>query len=507
MQLERFFLTYFMKKFFLSLSIFLTGLAISSCTNDLWDKYNDLCSRVESLEAASIQANKDIAALKTIVGNINQRLYVTEVVETEEACTFRFSNGEYVTISKGNDAPVISIKKDVDGIYYWTFDGNWIYDDERHKLKVEGKDGVSPIVMINPDTKIWEISDNSGKNWYSTGITASETDSIFKGINLDHEDYVELELADGTKLNIPRYNEKVDFAIDKAQNTIQVKYGQIKTFAIRACEISDFFLLKTPAGWGIDMTKKELRITAPEKSTAAEMERDIIISALTKSRYSITIRQKVKAVEDEIRVLTFENEDYVGDANIFGYKNWSSLVSKKQNPDPCWYDWNCGYRWRDGNNTNLSNVSMLAIGRWSGGVGLSNHVKLDKIDKNETNTLTIPYQDSEGNNFAVAAGYAYPGEEHTKRPYISFADSVERVIAIGYDVEGNQGTSVEFALCSGKKAVREWTKWDLSSLGRVFRVEFSFVASEKMSENDGEGGLALALPSYFAFDNVAVRFE
>ena len=55
----------------------------------------------------------------------------------------------------------------------------------------------------------------------------------------------------------------------------------------------------------------------------------------------------------------------------------------------------------------------------------------------------------------------------------------------------------------GRKGVKEWTKWDLSSLGKVARVEFNLVGSEELYES----GYGLGAPGYFAYDDVAVIFE
>ena len=46
----------------------------------------------------------------------------------------------------GKDAPVIGVKKDTDGIYYWTLTTNghtaWLLDDQGNKLRVTGRDGT-----------------------------------------------------------------------------------------------------------------------------------------------------------------------------------------------------------------------------------------------------------------------------------------------------------------------------------------------------------------------------
>lgn len=69
-----------------------------------------------------------------------------------------FSTGKTITIYHGKNGtdgedgkdgqhgtdgvtPTISVKKDTDGIYYWTVNGDWLLDDGK-KVKAEGTDGA-----------------------------------------------------------------------------------------------------------------------------------------------------------------------------------------------------------------------------------------------------------------------------------------------------------------------------------------------------------------------------
>lgn len=48
--------------------------------------------------------------------------------------------------------------------------------------------------------------------------------------------------------------------------------------------------------------------------------------------------------------------------------------------------------------------------------------------------------------------------------------------------------------------VTDWTKFDLSGLGKVTRVTFNVTGSS-------DNGYGFSQPAYFAYDDVAVRFE
>ena len=57
-----------------------------------------------------------------------------------------------------------------------------------------------------------------------------------------------------------------------------------------------------------------------------------------------------------------------------------------------------------------------------------------------------------------------------------------------------QGQSVESCI------ITEWAKWDLSGLGKVVSIEFNITGSS-------DNGYGYSQPAYFAYDDVAVRFE
>ena len=43
---------------------------------------------------------------------------------------------------KDGHTPQIGVRKDTDGIYYWTLDGKWLTDSKGNKIPTTGKDGA-----------------------------------------------------------------------------------------------------------------------------------------------------------------------------------------------------------------------------------------------------------------------------------------------------------------------------------------------------------------------------
>ena len=82
-----------------------------------------------------------------------------------------------------------------------------------------------------------------------------------------------------------------------------------------------------------------------------------------------------------------------------------------------------------------------------------------------------------------------------------------KIVAQGFDdvdadAYAEPISEVEFYLVQGENVVTDWQKWDLSELGSVAKVRFNFLYSEEMG-----GRYGFTIPGYFAYDDVAVRFD
>jgi hypothetical protein len=82
-----------------------------------------------------------------------------------------------------------------------------------------------------------------------------------------------------------------------------------------------------------------------------------------------------------------------------------------------------------------------------------------------------------------------------------------KIVAYGFDdvdadAYAEPISEVEFYLVQGKNVVTDWQKWDLSALGKVAKVRFNFLYSDDMG-----GMYGFTIPGYFAYDDIAVRFE
>ena len=211
-------------------------VALTSCKyddDDLWNSVHGLENRVAKLEELCKQMNTNISSLQTIVTALQNNVYVTGTTPLmkdgkEIGYTITFSKGNPITIYHGKDGqdgedgitPTISVKKDTDGVYYWTLNGEFIVVDGG-KIQAEGKDGTNGTNGTTPQFKIendyWFISYDNGDTWTQVGKATGEDgkdgedgvggDSMFTGIDYKTStDYVIFTLADGTQIKLPTWS-------------------------------------------------------------------------------------------------------------------------------------------------------------------------------------------------------------------------------------------------------------------------------------------------------------
>ena len=168
---------------------------------ELKNKVNELENRVAKLESA-VNANTQSILALVEASKSNDAVTGFSELTDKSGYLITFASGKSITLYHGKDGqngatPVIGVKADTDGIYYWTVDGEWLLSGGR-KVRAEGKDAVTPKFKIENDN--WFISQDGGKTWTNLG-KAKEKD-IFKSVSLDGG-FVNVVLADGTAFKIP----------------------------------------------------------------------------------------------------------------------------------------------------------------------------------------------------------------------------------------------------------------------------------------------------------------
>lgn len=215
------------------------ALMSTACT-DYQSSIDELSSRVDGIEQRVTQLeqlNGEIEAIKQIVDAQEQAGYITGVTQTADGYQFTMSNGTVINVRNGKDGqdglngqdgktPVIGVRQDIDGNWYWTVDGEFLLDDSGNKVRAngqdglngqdgqdgqkgqDGQDGITPQLRINTTTLMWEVSLDNGATWTSLGVKAqgdkgSDGDAFFQNVVVG-QDEVTFTLADGlTTFTLP----------------------------------------------------------------------------------------------------------------------------------------------------------------------------------------------------------------------------------------------------------------------------------------------------------------
>lgn len=188
----------------------------------------------EELKKFCNELNTNIQSIKTIIEAMEAGDYIVSCTPLMEngkqiGYTITFAKGGSIVIYHGKDGqdgtdgtsgsngenghtPLIGVKEDVDGIFYWTVDGEWLTDESGAKIPVTGKDGQTGSKGedgITPQLKIedgyWYVSYDGGQQWQKLGKATGEDGKDSEGIKITEDEYnVYFDLPDGTRITISK---------------------------------------------------------------------------------------------------------------------------------------------------------------------------------------------------------------------------------------------------------------------------------------------------------------
>ena len=239
--------------------------------SDLVERVDNLEGRLAKLEEQCKQINANINSLQIIVNALKEANHITSISNLVEngveiGYKIEFAKSDPIHIyhgkagadgARGEDGytPLIGVKKDKDGIYYWTLDGNWLTDNDGNKVRAQGldgkdgyngkdgkdgedgkdgkdgkdgyngsdgkdgkdgyngkdgKDGYNGKNGVTPKLRIkdgnWEVSYNNGVSWETLGsATGGVVPCPIKSVEVKGR-YVLFTLNSGDKIKIPLYN-------------------------------------------------------------------------------------------------------------------------------------------------------------------------------------------------------------------------------------------------------------------------------------------------------------
>lgn len=571
----------------LTATIILTfSFTFTSCYDDtdLKNRIEDVEGRVTSLEEQIAEINTDISNLRQLISSLSNGAVITAVDQTDEGYRITFSDGRTLELRNGTDgkdgkdgkdAPVIGVAEET-GVYYWTItiDGHtvWLTDAAGNKLPVtgpkgdkgdtgepgtpgqagdNGTDGRTPVIGVKDG--YWTVDYGDGPEFIldqdgnKIPVSAQQGGSMAGGLFrsvVPGEDEIVFTLLNGETFSVPRID-NFGLAIDTSDPIFRP--GQTREYPMTLTGVSDIYVTKTTDGWKAAVDGSTLTVSAPESATSGDTA-DIRIIVVNKRHDVRAFKISVEVLD--IRILTFEDEDYRGNGNMLGKLDWSSLIDTPEYGGPLLYP-NSDvriYNWYDQNNTELASQFCEGYGDgnfWNGGIAISNYASRDLSIGDFNHQLSVYFQHSNGNgghdgskNFGVQNGYrdtnpdGYASERELPRLYFKdgkartirsmwicatlyFANvwlngnglspaakegDIFKIVAYAYDEAGNEIPQHPYIIIgSGSTIADSWKKWDLSSLGKVSAITFNL-------ECNIENSYGMSQPAYFAFDDIEVIF-
>ena len=243
------------QRFFRRLTTVALLLSLVACDGLIRNELDDIQRQIEELYALTRTLNNDISSLSTIVKTLQEGDYVVDVtpylengVEVGKAITF-LRHGT-ITIYHGKngapgESPLLGVKQDVDGVWYWTVNGTWLQNASGQKVQAvgrDGKDGNTPQVKI--ENYRWYVSLDGGKTWRDIGPEDDSGTIYIVGVDTESSpDYIIFTTDGGTELLIPRYKPfSIEFDLEEGDRTINPGETLSIKYTLTG-EISDEFLV------------------------------------------------------------------------------------------------------------------------------------------------------------------------------------------------------------------------------------------------------------------------
>lgn len=199
-----------MKKLLLWISASLLLLAGCEQIDEINARLDEHEGRIAALEEKVAKLTEDVAAVKALLSG---KYFVQDVVTLADDAGYKLVlvdgsgnvtekmvyNGED---GEDGDTPMIGIRQDTDGNYYWTLNGSWLLSGGQ-KVRANGEDGLTPEFKIEDGKWYIKVTDQEG--WKPAGDAVASVVSMIASIDASSKpDVVIFTMTNGTTVEIPK---------------------------------------------------------------------------------------------------------------------------------------------------------------------------------------------------------------------------------------------------------------------------------------------------------------
>lgn len=202
------------------------AVLLSGCTQELEGRLADVESRVAKLEEQVKELNSQVSLIQNL---INGKYFIQSASELPDGSGYSLVlvdqagntlektvlNGKDGTNGKDGATPTVGIKKDDDGYYYWTLNGEWLLVGG-NKVRANGTDGENgldaPLTQFKVENGKWYAKVGDGE-WTYVGDAVTEVVGPISSIDASQPDVVVITLTDNTVLELPKASVQVKLQI------------------------------------------------------------------------------------------------------------------------------------------------------------------------------------------------------------------------------------------------------------------------------------------------------
>lgn len=322
-------------------------LLTCGCTREFESRLADVETRLAKVEDQVKELNSQVSLIQNL---INGKYFIQSADELPDGSGYKLilvdkdgkvmektvlngkdgSNGEDGTDGKdgedgkdgtdGEDGvtPSVGIKKDTDGNYYWTLNGEWLLVDNK-KVRANGTDGENgkdaPLTQFKVENGKWYAKVGDGE-WTYVGEAVTEAVGLIADIDASKPDVVLITLSDNTVLELPKATVAVKLQILVDDSVFQnMAPGQMRSapYEVKAPAGVTYTLDSyEPEDWKVTISepkdnKGNVTISVPATGKSAKVL--LIANGTDGSSYAKVLRINVEGGEEDAPVEMQENVD------------------------------------------------------------------------------------------------------------------------------------------------------------------------------------------------------
>lgn len=305
---------------------------LAGCTRELESRLSEVETRLAKVEDQVKELNNQVSLIQQLLSG---KYFIQSASELAEGSGYKLVlvDKDGGTIEKmvlngrdgkegerGQDgvSPTVSVKKDTDGNYYWTLNGEWLLVGGE-KVRANGTDGKAgadaPTTQFKVENGKWYVKIGEGE-WTYAGEAATEITGPIASVDASGEAVVVITLTSGTVLELPKASVSVKLQIlvdDAAFESMKAGETQSTSYEVKVPAGVTYTLDSyEPEDWKVTLSEPKdnkgiVSITVPAGGKSAKVL--LIADGSDGSSYAKVLHVGIEEPDPEAPVVLQEMVD------------------------------------------------------------------------------------------------------------------------------------------------------------------------------------------------------